>query len=417
MFWEKMKKNTFVNNVAKVFSVKSVVLILSMISSIVAARLLGPEGKGIVTVAVSIANLAVQFGNLGIHSANTYYLAKDKSILPKVVGNSTAIVVFVGAVSFVLLYVLNDFLGFLSIEGTTLKLVLLYIPIQLYNMYLQNYFIALEKVKKYSIMEMMLGILYPILLVVTAFLNGWSLTPNLAIFSSVLTSLITLITGLFFLKEELHGRIQVDKELLFHMLPFGIKSYLSCLLSYLVLRVDIFMIDYYLDTVENGLYSLAVNLADIVNMIAISVSMLLFPKLSGIQDEEQRKRFINKTLKYMSMIMLSLVVCATVCSEWAVLQLYGEEYVRSIPTFRILMPGIFFWALSSLLFNYFSSENRIDLNIRISLIGLVVNVLTNFILIKKAGIYGVATASTISYITIFVLLFYELKKKKKGKHR
>ena len=412
MFWEKIKKNTFAGNVAKVFSVKSIMLILSMFSSIVAARLLGPEGKGVVTVAISIANLAVQFGNLGIHSANTYYLAKDKSILPRVVGNSTAIVVFVGAVSCVLLYVLN---GFLSIQGAALKLALLYIPIQLYCMYLQNYFIALEKVKKYSIMEIMLGILYPMLLVVTASLNGWSLTPELTILSSVLASLTTLIIGLFLLKEELNGKVQVDKALLFRMLPFGFKSYLSCLLSYLVLRVDIFMIDYYLDTVENGLYSLAVNLADIVNMIAISVCMLLFPKLSGIQDEEQKKCFIENTLKYMSIIMCGLVVSATICSEWAVLKLYGEEYARSIPAFRILMPGIFFWALSSLLFNYFSSENQIDLNIRISLVGLVVNILSNFILIQRAGIYGVATASSISYITIFALLFFELKKK--GKHR
>ena len=415
MFFKRFKKNTFVANVAKVFGIKSIVLILSMISSIVAARLLGPDGKGLVTVAISIANLAVQFGNLGIHSANTYYLAKDKSILPRVVGNSTAVVAFVATVSFFLLYILNGFFKILTIEGITLILVIVYIPIQLYNMYLQNFFIALERVKKYSIMEMLIGILYPIFLVTIACFHSWSLTPNLAIFSSVITSLLTLTVGLFFLKEELKEKMQIDKELFFQMLPFGIKSYLSCLLTYLVLRVDIFMIDYYLNRIENGLYSLAVNLADIVNMIAISVSMLLFPKLSGIEDKEQRKDFINRTLKYMSIIMLSLVVCATICSEWAVLQLYGEEYTRSIPAFRILMPGIFFWALSSLLFNYFSSENRIDLNIRISLVGLVINIVSNFFLIKRAGIYGVATASTISYITIFVLLFYELKKR--GSHK
>lgn len=289
-----------------------------------------------------------------------------------------------------------------------------YIPIQLYNMYQQNYFIALDKIKKYSILEMMSGIAYPILLIATAFFQNWFISVNLALVLSILASVLVLGVGVFMLKGELKGKIQIDITLFRNMLPFGLKSYLSCLLSYLVLRADIFMIDFFLNNTENGLYSLAVNLADIVNMIAVSVSMLLFPKLSGMKEEGSKRKFINKTLKYMAIIMLLLVVCATIFSEFAIVLLYGKEYERSIPVFRILMPGIFFWALSSLLFNFFASENMIDINVRASWVGLLVNILANLFFINRLGISGVALASTTSYIVIFMILFHKLRKMNKG---
>lgn len=414
MFFKRLKTNTFVMNVTKVFGIKSIVLVLGMVSSIVSARLLGPEGKGIFTVAVAIAGLIVQFGNLGIHSANTYYLSKDQSILPRVVGNSVAVVVMVSVISSGVFLLLKFFPNLSTLHGFTLMLVFAYIPIQLYNMYQQNYFIALDKIKKYSIIEMLSGIAYPILLIVTAFFRNWSISANLALVLSILASVLVLGVGAFMLKGELKGKIRIDKTLFRNMLPFGLKSYISCLLSYLVLRADIFMIDFFLSNTENGLYSLAVNLADIVNIIAVSVSMLLFPKLSGMKEEGSKRKFINKTLKYMAIIMLLLVVCATIFSEFAIIWLYGKDYERSIPVFRTLIPGIFFWALSSLLFNFFASENMIGINVKASLAGLFVNIAANIILINKMGIVGVALASTASYIVIFIILYYMLRKMGKG---
>ena len=200
------------------------------------------------------------------------------------------------------------------------------------------------------------------------------------------------------------------------MLPFGFKSYLSCLITYLVLRVDVLMLDTFLNKEETGLYSLAVNLADIVNMLSVAVAMLLFPKLSGMSEEEERRKFIWNTLKYMSGMMFVLIIGATILSEIGVLWVYGEAYHGSVPVFRILMPGIFFWALSSMLFNYFSSENRIGVNISSSLLGLVVNLILNWILIPEKGIQGAALASTVAYILIFLLLMYYLIMAEKEYH-
>lgn len=407
---QKFKLGTFAQNVSKIFGVKTLVLILGLFSSIVSARVLGPEGKGIYAVATALTGIGVQFGNLGMHSSNTYFLAKDKKILPAIVGNSMLITLLVTIVTGGVLIVMFLFPDLVTVHGFVLVLAMSFIPLQLYNMFQENYFVALDKIKQYSILEMLNGAVYPILLLIVAFANVETLSPEIAIVLSIFSTGVVLITGWRYLKKEMHEKVCVDRNLLRKTVPFGFKSYVSCLLTYLVLRVDVLMLDSFLNKSETGLYSLAVNLADIVNMIAVSVSMLLFPKLSGMSEKEEKRKFIGKTLKYMAIIMFVLVVGATIFSEMGVLLVYGEEYRPSIPVFRILMPGIFFWALSSLLFNYYSSENRIGVNIVAAFIGLVVNFVLNGFLIPRNGICGAAIASTIAYVIIFIILIICLKK-------
>lgn len=406
----KLKMGTFAQNVSKIFGVKTFVLILGLFSSIVSARVLGPEGKGIYAVAAAFTGIGVQFGNLGMHASNTYFLAKDKKILPAIVGNSILITLLVTLVTGGVFVVLLLFPNLVTIHGLILILAMACIPLQLYNMFQENYFVALEKIRQFSVLEMLNGAVYPILLLVVAMVNAKTLSPEIAIVLSGVGTGVVLVVGWYYLKKEMSEKVHIDRCLLQKTVPFGFKSYISCLLTYLVLRVDVLMLDAFLNKSETGLYSLAVNLADIVNMIAVSVSMLLFPKLSGMNEKGEKQKFISKTLKYMALIMLVLVVGATIFSEIGVLLVYGEEYRPSIPVFRILMPGIFFWALSSLLFNYFSSENRIEINILTAFIGLIVNFILNGLLIPSYGICGAAVASTVAYIIIFVLLFIILKK-------
>ncbi len=414
MLLQNFKNSSFAKNVSRVFGIKTIVLVLGMLSSIVSARVLGPEGKGVFAVATALTGMGVQFGNLGMHSSNTYFLAKNKKILPCIVGNSVAVTLLVTLFAGGVFVMLWFFPNLVTIHGTILILSFVYIPVQLYNMYQENYFIALDEIKKYSVLEMLNGSLYPVLLIFIAFLGGWNLSPEVAVVLSILATCFVIVVGVVFLKKEIGGKICIDKKLFQESLPFGFKSYVSCLLTYLVLRADILMLDAFLDKSQTGLYSLAVNLADIVNMIAVSVSMLLFPKLSGMSEEREKRSFIWKTLKYMSLIMLVLIIGAAIFSEWAVLLVYGEDYRESVPAFRILMPGIFFWSLSSLLFNFFSSENRIGINISSSLVGLCVNLIFNWVLIPWYGIQGAAMASTVAYVIIFILLIYYLKKTGEG---
>ena len=53
-----------------------------MVGSVVAARMLGPAGKGVVVVLGTLAATIVQFGGLGLTAANVHFAAR---VSPRVV--------------------------------------------------------------------------------------------------------------------------------------------------------------------------------------------------------------------------------------------------------------------------------------------------------------------------------------------
>ena len=57
--------------VLETFSTRIFLIILSLITSVFVARTLGPEGRGLYAIALTIGMLGVQFSNLGLHSSNT----------------------------------------------------------------------------------------------------------------------------------------------------------------------------------------------------------------------------------------------------------------------------------------------------------------------------------------------------------
>src|SRR5437870_4922581 len=63
-------------------------IIAGIASSILTARYLAPEGRGEYFIAIVTAQLAAQFGNLGLSSGNTYFVARDRRLFPGLLANS-----------------------------------------------------------------------------------------------------------------------------------------------------------------------------------------------------------------------------------------------------------------------------------------------------------------------------------------
>src|SRR5215813_4320881 len=65
-------------------------LALAFPASVMLARLLGPEGKGAVDLAVLIPTLIVLFTNLGLPTASSYLIGSRRFPVPDVVSNLVA---------------------------------------------------------------------------------------------------------------------------------------------------------------------------------------------------------------------------------------------------------------------------------------------------------------------------------------
>lgn len=110
----------FLNKIVSVFSTKVILLAVGMIASILSARLLGPEGRGVFGIATTICGIGVQFGNLGMHAANTFYLAKNNEKLNVIIGNSLTLAGIVGIISMLVYFLFLLFPHLAPVNGIAL---------------------------------------------------------------------------------------------------------------------------------------------------------------------------------------------------------------------------------------------------------------------------------------------------------
>lgn len=394
--------SSFFRKVWSVFVTNGLLFVVGLGSSILSARLLGPEGKGIVGSAVAISGIGSQFLNFGMHGSHSYQLAKAPEHMSQVAGNNLLLAALAAVCGGVLYGVMRLQSGWTPLTGWMLFLACLYIPLGLYQLLIQNAFLGVGAVGVYNRLNLISGLVYPALLVCVALCG--TATTEMVYLCTVVTAGLVILWGQMQLRPWIQEGIRLDLKFFRACLPFGLKSYMACLGSYLVIRSDVLMVGYFLGDEQTGLYTVAVNLSDIVSMVPSAVSTLLFPEAASMNSDMERAGFMRKTLFRLTPVMIGLTVAAGLMSGVVIPILYGAEYAASAHVFQVLMPAVFFMALQSVLSNYFAAKNMWTGNILAPFLGLAVNFSLNTVLIPRYGIEGAAIASVVSYGVMLAIM-------------
>jgi O-antigen/teichoic acid export membrane protein len=174
------------------------------------------------------------------------------------------------------------------------------------------------------------------------------------------------------------------------------KAYASNLVSFLNYRQDMYLVGLMAGQSALGLYSVAVTLAELVWVLPNAISQILFPKLGAVQRDEAGALTARVSRVTVVVSIISAAVLAAV-SYPIVHVVYGEAYASSYVPLLILLPGTVAFSLAKVFSGYFSAMNRLGFASVISTVTMVVNLLSNLVLIPALGIRGAALASAISY--------------------
>ena len=370
---------------------------------IIVARMLGPAGQGVVATLVALITIAIQFGNLGLYASNIRFVGADRSLYPKAAGNSLTIGCVTGSLISILLVVV--YLLFPSFfPDITLLLIVVYalsLPFSLLTILFQGMLLSVQDIVRYNIL---------------IFLRALSLTLGASIVLMVLGGgvfeliiFLVLVEILFaisyvavaYMKQDF--KFQLDKGYLKKMIGYGFKVYLATQITYLVLKFDIVMVNYYLGSASAGIYSVSSKMADMVKMVPETIALIFFPKAAALKDKA--KPFANKVLIAIGIMMVVICAVLYLFAEPVLLGLFGPQYSGSVLPFIILIPGIYFISLEVLLMNYFAAKEMPLYVVFTPVVGLIVNVGLNILWLPKYGITAAAWSSVISYMLMFFLLF------------
>jgi O-antigen/teichoic acid export membrane protein len=400
-FARQLAASGFVRKVAETFAIQIILLALSLMTSVAVARTLGPQGRGLYAVAMAIGLIGVQLGNLGLHASNTYYVAQDHSLLPRLLGNSLAISLGLGGGLGLVASVIFWFQPRLApLQGRLLYLGLAWIPFGLAYVLMGNLFLGLQDVRSYNKVEV-LNRVSSLIFIGVVILCGRT-TPA-SVFGAMM---LGVVLSSAWTLSRLWRVAELFPRPCFRMLTvhfrLGIKAYLIALFAFLLLRFDLVMVKYLLGAEQAGYYSIASTMGDYMLMLPSVIGLILFPRLSAMKSTEEKLRQAKKAAKGTALALLPVLVCAGFAAKPVVHLLFGKAFLPAVGAFLWLIPGIFAMGIETAMVQFLNSMGFPSVVVWIWFFSTVLNVALNFWAIPHFGIVGASLASSLCYSLVLL---------------
>ncbi len=391
---------TFTKNTINTFFTRILQLIFGMVLAAIIARVLGPEGKGIYYMAILLSSFLIIFTDIGIGTSSVHFLGKKKYFPKEIFGSNIILSILTSIVAVLIGFVIILFFHqeiFPGINKEYLYLSLFLIPLSLFFNYTISVLLGLQKIDKYNFVVIIKDVINLVLVVIL--LLGLNFGIKAAIIAATVASFTTDILLYFLVKKEIGGIcFSLNKNILKNFFSFGSKIYFSNIVGLLHYRIDIFLLNIYLNPAAVGLYSVAVVLSERVWIISQSVSVVIFPKISSETDKNELKRFTPIVCRNVLFITSVLAIFLFIFSHWLIILIFSIEFLEAVIPFQILIIGSIAFSAGRIISSDLAGRGKPIIDNYIGLFSTVLNIIFNIILIPKIGIVGAAWASSITYI-------------------
>jgi len=129
----------------------------------------------------------------------------------------------------------------------------------------------------------------------------------------------------------------LKRKELFDLIGFGSGISFISIINYAAVNVDYFIIGKFLSTTALGLYTRAYRLMNLPRQLSTTLTSVLFPAYSEIQEESGRiAAAYFKAVNAIAIITFPIFVGMAICSEYIVVGLYGSNWVGAVTVLRIM---------------------------------------------------------------------------------
>jgi O-antigen/teichoic acid export membrane protein len=373
-------------------------LAVGLISTILVARLLGPEGKGVLAVVAAIPTLALGAASFGLGPALAFMAGKDRYPARELVTVallwSLALSVVVGA----LIWLVRDALLLSVLRGLTardLMVVLLSLPAYYLNAFLGALLAGRGRAVSVAVLSALAATFNLIAIAVASLLfprnpSAVVLTSSIAAVVSAATSLTVYGSGL---AASVRRMVLITKE----AAPYAAKSYVGQASSMFFLRADVFFLNYFAGPAAVGVYSVATSLAEKLWLFSSPVATAVYSQITGAEHRDAvRLTLLTSRTLWILNCLAGLVLFAL--SLFLIPVVYGARFVDAIYYLGILIPGVVVFSGCQPYGQFFSGQlGRPGVTSNLSAAMMLVSAVLYVTLIPVMGAGGAALGSTISY--------------------
>jgi O-antigen/teichoic acid export membrane protein len=399
-------RRRFSTHVAWTLLARVLMTVNSVAAGVIVARWLGAEGLGqLAVINVAVATI-VQLGSAGLPSANTYFIARDKKDFAPAAVNSLLFATIAGGLLALGLTWLAawrpGWFGF--IPPRLIAVAALSVPFQLVTLIGLNVFLAVGRVERFNLLDLLGQSFVLVNAVVALVLLGaglWTLVSLNTAAAMGVGLLIAALVWAYGARTEGRQAWRPSLRLFGHMMRYGVKFHVATLSGLLIFRLDLLVVNHFRGAAEAGVYSVASQVAMMLMLLPGVIATLLFPRVTARRDETGE--LTCAVTRHTAFVML-FVCLASVPLGFLLPLLYGAKFADVSVQLLILLPGVYLIGLESVLVQHFNATGLPAMIPLFWVATLLVNLALTFALVPPFGARGAALASLLSYALIFALV-------------
>lgn len=380
-------------------------LVVAMATSAITARLLGPKGRGQLSLALLLPGMLQLFLGFGLSVANVYYAGSDRIAVGKLTANSVlfSLLGTVGGGAIVLVLMLTGGLHSLvpGVPYTLLLIGLLALPISLLNTQLSAVLQGLQRIPTLNILGFAQAMLTLPLMALLVIGLRWSVPGALAA-TLIAQAAILIATACCLRRYGARFRPRWNTEVVRPTVKFGVKGYVGNLLQFFNYRLDTFIVNFYIGAAGVGIYGVAVALAELLWQLPNATGFVLFPKAAN-SSHATMNRFTPRVFWAVLAVTSMGALGMAVFGKLAIRIIYSGAFINAYVPLLVLLPGVVLLGAAKILANDIAGRGYPQYNSIISGSSLVLTVVLDFALIPRMGVVGASLASTVSYSLTLLL--------------
>jgi O-antigen/teichoic acid export membrane protein len=395
-----------VTNIVSTLLARLIVLGLALVSSVLLARLLGPEGRGLFALVLLLPELARNLASIGFEQATTVYAGLEPNRRPALLWQSAAIAGCVGGLAAAAgsAWLALGAPGFPTLVQGPLWLYLLplsTLPVLMFGDYCAAILRGMNRILLLNLVEVTAKVASLVLLVGLLGVLGFGVA------GAVIANSATGVAGVALILALLGGagalaRPTFDVSLWHRVRKFALPAYCTGVLGYLTYRADQILIAAFLPREHLAFYVIAVDLAERLWILTGSAANALLPHLTNSSRRDPATSAV--VARHVTAWTAAACLIAFLLADVVVRVLYSPAYGAAAAPLRWLLPGVLVLSIGKILVGDLLARERVRPLAMISALGAVSNLIGNVLLIPVMGISGAAFASTISYSLVAVLL-------------
>jgi O-antigen/teichoic acid export membrane protein len=197
------------------------------------------------------------------------------------------------------------------------------------------------------------------------------------------------------------------------LLSFSAPLIVSSAMALIFADMDMFMIGIFRNTAEVGVYNVVYPLAQLLLVALSGFKFLFMPVLSELhsQGEQNRmKRTYEVVTKWIALATFPLFIVTILFPVTLISITFGVKYASGAVALAVLATGFFSHVLAGFNGATLTSIGRTRQIMYANTATAAINIILNLMLIPRYGVLGAAIATAVAYLTLNVILSYQLHK-------